>query len=103
MDPRCEQMEEALGELLRLSLRTWGIAGKVCRDGDGVLIIVTGNRRIAVRRAPRPFRWLVRGDKTRGAMSVAGVLRIVRGRLDPGHRPAGVLVGALPTAPLRRS
>jgi hypothetical protein len=96
-------MEEALGELLRLSLRAWGIAGEVRRGGDG-LTIIAGARRIAVRRAPapQPFRWLVHGEKARGAMSVAGVLKSVRALLDPGHRPAGLLVGSLPSPPQPR-
>jgi hypothetical protein len=94
-------MEEALGELLRLSLVAWGVAGQVCRGGDGALLVLAGDTRIEVRRAPAPlpFRWVVRGVKLRGAMSVAGVLRAVRALLDPGHRPAGLLVGSLPPVP----
>jgi hypothetical protein len=91
-------MEEALGELLRLSLNAWGVAGQVCRGGDGALLVLAGDAPIEVRRAPAalPFRWVVRGVKPHGAMSVAGVLRVVRAILDPGHRPAGLLVGSLP-------
>jgi hypothetical protein len=96
-------MEEALGELLRLSLLAWGIAGQVCRGGDGTLLVLAGGTRIEVHRAPAPmpFRWVVRGVKPRGAMSVAGVLRAVRSLLDPGHRPAGLLVGSSPVPPPR--
>ena len=105
MGQRCEAMEEALGELLRLSLVAWGVAGQVHRGGDGTLLVLAGAQRIEVHRAraPLPFRWVVRGVKPRGAMSVAGVLGAVRALLDPGDRPAGLLVGSLPPVPTPRS
>ena len=105
MGQRCEAMEEALGELLRLSLLAWGVAGQVCRGDDGTLLVLAGGSRIEVHRAraPLPFRWVVRGAKPRGVMSVAGVLRVVRALLDPGDRPAGLLVGSLPPVPRARS
>ena len=34
-----------------------------------------------------PFRWMVaEGERTRGATSVAGLLRAVRAAVDPGYR-----------------
>jgi hypothetical protein len=102
MDPRCDgTMEEALYQLLSLSLGAWRVAGQVRRQRDGALIVTAGDRRLCVQRVrgPLPYRWMVSGEKSRGVMSVAGVLRAVRGALDPGHRPVRLQIGSLPPVP----
>jgi hypothetical protein len=102
MDRRCElTLEEALLDLLRLSLVAWRIGGEVRRGGDGALIVTASSREISVRRAPQalPFRWTVSGERVRVAMSVTGVLGALRVALDPDYRPARLRIGLLPLAP----
>jgi hypothetical protein len=102
MDRRCEVMlEEALLDLLRLSLVAWRIGGEVRRDSDGALVVTAAGREISVRRAQQalPFRWTVSGERVRVAMSVAGVLGALRAVLDPDYRPARLRIGALALLP----
>ena len=103
MDPRCDgRMLAALDALLRLSLSGWRIAGDVRVEPDGTLLVSAGDRRLRVARAPAPlpFRWVVEsGDKSRGARSVAGLLRIVRAALDKDFRPIRLRIAPLALAP----
>jgi hypothetical protein len=101
MARRCDgPLEEALADLLRLSLAAWRVTGRVRRESDGALIITAGGQELSVRRAqePLPFRWMVSGERSRGAMSVAGVLSAVRAALDHDYRPLRLRIGFLPLA-----
>ena len=88
--------------LLDESLRAWRIAGEVTRD-DAVGIVVTAkDARLVVAPAPEgvPFRWVVKsGGRTRTAMSVTGVLGIVRQAVDPGYQPLRVRIAPAPVVP----
>jgi hypothetical protein len=101
MGPHCDGTIDALYDLLSLSLAAWRIAGQVRHERDGTLIVTAGEQRLRVERVrgPLPYRWMVSGEKNRGAMSVAGVLRAVRGALDPGHRSVRLRIGSLPPLP----
>jgi hypothetical protein len=47
-----------------------------------------------------PFRWVVKiGGRTRTALSVAGVLGIVRQVVDPNYRPLRVRIAPAPVVP----
>ena len=75
-------------ELLAQSLVAWRVAGSVARASDGALMIGEARKPIRIDRAPPHlmFRWMVTVDgRTRGAVSLVGVLRQVREALDPGY------------------
>jgi hypothetical protein len=87
--------------LLTASLSAWRVTGEVCRAPDGALLLVAGDARFHIARAPpgQPFRWMVTtGDRTRGVTSVAGLLRVVRSIIDPTHPLTRVRIAPLPDA-----
>jgi hypothetical protein len=89
-------------ELLAQSLAAWRLAGSVARAGDGALVIGAARNDIRIDRAPPQlmFRWMVTVDgRTRGAMSLTGVLRQVREALDPGYAANRVRVALAPLVP----
>jgi hypothetical protein len=50
--------------------------------------------------ADLPFRWMVgEGERTRGATSIAGLLRNVRASVDPHYRPVRLRIVPLPLVP----
>ena len=58
--------------------------------------------RLRIFRAPSdlPFRWMVaEGERTRGATSIAGLLRNVRAAVDPGYRPVRLRITPSPFVP----
>ena len=101
---RAEQMpitilNEAVEELLVESLSAWRVSGNVSHEADGALLVAAGGKRLRISRAPAdlPFRWMVaEGERTRGATSVAGLLRHVRAAVDPGYRPVRLRIAPLP-------
>jgi hypothetical protein len=87
--------------LLVESLKAWRISGEVARGGDGTLLLIVGDKRIGIARAApdMPFPWLVLADgRSRGAASIAGLLRAVRAAIDPGYRPVRLRIAPLPLA-----
>ena len=94
-----DELDEALSALLAQSLDAWRLTGEINRQGDAALLIVAGDKRVRIARAPAglPFRWAVAdGERTRGATSVVGVLRHVRAALDPSHRSVRLRIAPLP-------
>jgi hypothetical protein len=88
--------------LLDESLRAWRIAGEVVRDEAGSIVVAAQSERLVVASAPEgvPFRWVVKtGGRTRTAMSVTGVLGIVRQAVDPGYQPLRVRIAPGPLVP----
>jgi hypothetical protein len=88
--------------LLEESLRAWGIAGKVMRDETGSIVVTAKDERLLVAQAPEgvPFRWVVTvGARTRTAMSVTGVLGIVRQVIDPTYQPLRARIAPAPVVP----
>jgi hypothetical protein len=88
--------------LLDESLRAWRIAGAVARDEGGGIVVAAEDARLVVTPAPEgvPFRWLVAtGGRTRTAMSVAGVLGIVRQAMDANYQPLRVRIAPVPVLP----
>ena len=89
-------------QLLAHSLEAWRVTGEVRRAPDGTLLLVAGDKRLRVSRAAvdLPFRWMVtEGERTRGVASIAGLLRVVRGAVDPGYRPIRLRLAPLPLLP----
>jgi hypothetical protein len=92
-------LDEAVSALLAQSLEAWRVTGEISRQADATLLIVAGDKRVRIARAPAglPFRWAVSdGERTRGAASVVGVLRHVRAALDPSHRSVRLRIAPLP-------
>jgi len=84
--------------LLTESLRVWRIAGAV-REEDGVTIVEVGAMRLRVMAAPPEhfFRWIVdTGTRERGATGIPGLLRTVRGLLDPDYAASRLQIAARP-------
>ena len=92
-------LDDAVEELLLQSLAAWRVGGVVAREADGALLVTAGERCLRISRAPAdlPFRWIVgEGERTRGATSIAGLLRSVRAAVDPGYRPVRLRIAPLP-------
>jgi hypothetical protein len=89
-------------ELLAQSLEAWHVSGKIHREADGTLLLSAGDKRLGIARAAAdlPFRWMVsEGERTRGATSIAGLLRALRAAVDPGYRPIRLRIAPLPLLP----
>ena len=92
----------AVEDLLVQSLAAWHVGGVVAREADGALLVTAGDKRLRISRAPAdlPFRWMVAdGERTRGATSIAGLLRNVRAAVDPHYRPVRLRIAPLPLVP----
>ncbi len=92
-------LDTALASLVVQSLVAWRVEGTVAREADGALAVTAAGKRLRIARAPAdlPFRWVVEeAGRTRGATSVAGVLRHVRAAVDPLWRPVRLRIAALP-------
>ena len=88
--------------LVLQSLRAWHVSGDVAREADGALLVTAGEKRLRISRAPAdlPFRWMVaEGERTRGVLSIAGLLRTLRATVDPGYRPVRLRIAPLPLVP----
>ena len=89
-------------ELLRQSLPAWHVTGNVTREADGALLVTAGGKRLRISRAPAdlPFRWMVaEGERSRGVLSIAGLLRALRAAADPGYRPVRLRIAPAPLLP----
>ena len=89
-------------ELLVQSLAAWRVTGEVRRETDGTLLLLAGDKRFGVSRATGevPFRWIVcESERTRGATSIAGLLRTLRAAVDPDYRPIRLRLAPLPLVP----
>jgi len=89
-------------ELLAQSLVAWRVAGSVERARDGALMIGGTRNDIRINRAPphSMFRWMVTVDgRTRGAISLVGVLRQVREALDQGYATNRLRIAPAPLVP----
>jgi hypothetical protein len=87
-----------IAALLSESLRAWRIAGAV-REEDGATIIECGETRLRVTPAPPDhfFRWIVlTGTRERGFTGIPGLLRGVRGLLDPDYAASRLQIAARP-------
>ena len=87
--------------LLRESLIAWRLDGTVERDPGGGCRVVAGAVELRIRAAPPelPFRWLVAGQgRERGATGIPGLLRQLRGALDPDYAAVRLRLAARPTA-----
>ena len=96
------EVPEHVSELLEQSLAAWRVSGEVAREAAGTLLITADGRCLRISRAPAdlPFRWMVdEAGRTRGVTSIAGLLRAIRGALDPGYRPVRLRVAPLPLLP----
>jgi hypothetical protein len=92
-------LQDLLCELLSESLLAWGFTGSVRREPDGVILMTADFRRIRIEASPAglPFRWIVVvNDRSRGAVSLAAVLRQIRAALDPGYPASRVRIAPLP-------
>jgi hypothetical protein len=90
-------------QLLTQSLAAWHVNGEVRREVDGTLLLTVGDKQLRVSQAAAdlPFRWMVsEGERSRGATSIAGLLRAVRAAVDPGYRPVRLRIAPLPLLPL---
>jgi hypothetical protein len=95
-------LDDAVLELLAQCLRAWGVGGEVGGGPDGALVLTAGEKCLRISRAPAglPFRWMVaEGERTRGVLSVSGLLRHVRAAVDPGYRPVRLRIAPLPLVP----
>ena len=95
-------LDNAVEKLLVQSLAAWHVSGAVRREADGTLRLLAGDKRLGVSRATGdlPFRWMVaEGERTRGVISIAGLLRTVRAAVDPGYRPVRLRIAPLPLVP----
>jgi hypothetical protein len=91
-----------LHELLAQSLVAWRLDGSVCHAGDGAILVTTGphNIRIEPASSDSPFRWIVMvDDRSRPAISLVAVLRMVRAALDPGYAAMRLRIAPLPLVP----
>jgi hypothetical protein len=89
-------------DLLEESLPAWRIEGHVERETGPALRIVGGGVSIRVTRAAdeTPFRWMLdAGGRARGVTSIAGLLRAVRGQLDPDYKPIRLRIAPAPLVP----
>jgi hypothetical protein len=94
-------MMDRVQALLAECLTAWRVSGEVRRDGDAVLLAACGEVLRVEPAAPGlPFRYtLTRDGRARHATSVVGLLRTVRGVIDPGYQPVRLRVAPTPPAP----
>jgi hypothetical protein len=93
---------EHLHELMTKSLIAWRLIGTVGRTGDGAILVSCEGHNIRIEPAVSdlPFRWIVIvGGRTRPAISLVAVLRIVRSALDPGYATMRARIAPFPLVP----
>lgn len=97
-----DEVPEHVSELLAHSLAAWRVSGEVAREAAGGLLVTAGEKSLRISRAPAdlPFRWMLdEAGRTRGIASIAGLLRAIRGAVDPGYRPVRLRIAPLPLLP----
>src|SRR5262249_28070935 len=89
---------ERLHVLLATSLVAWRVPGDVRRQDDAVIVRACGQDIRVARAAPGlPFRYAVTlATRTRHASSVAGLLRVIRGMVNPEYRPVRLRIAPSP-------
>jgi hypothetical protein len=93
---------EYVRNLIAQSLVAWRVSGEARHEADGALRLVAGDKQLRISRAPAdlPFRWMVaEGERTRGVISIAGLLRTIRAAVDPGYRPIRLRLAPQPLLP----
>ena len=87
-----------LRALLAASLVAWRVPGDARRVDDFVTVRACEQDIRVARAAPGlPFRYTVTvGMRTRHASSVAGLLRVVRGIVDPEYQPVRLRIAPSP-------
>jgi len=93
---------EHLHELMAQSLVAWRLTGSVRATGDGAILVTCQEHNIRIEPAPSDllFRWIVSVDnRSRPAISVVAVLRMVRAALDPGYAAMRVRIAPFPLVP----
>jgi hypothetical protein len=93
---------EHLHELMVQSLVAWRLTGSVRRTSDGAILVTCEQHNIRVEPAPSdlPFRWIVIVDnRSRPAISIIAVLRMVRAALDPGYAAMRARIAPVPLVP----
>jgi hypothetical protein len=97
-----DEVPEHVSELLAHSLAAWRVSGEVAREAAGGLLVTAGEKSLRISRAPAdlPFLWMLdEAGRTRGIASIAGLLRAIRGAVDPGYRPVRLRIAPLPLVP----
>jgi hypothetical protein len=97
-----QHLREHLHDLLAQSLVAWRLTGSVCGTSDGAILVTCGPHNIRVEPAPSggPFRWIVSVDnRSRPAISLVAVLRMVRAALDPGYTAMRARIAPFPLVP----
>jgi hypothetical protein len=91
-------MMDRVQALLVESLVAWRVGGEVRRAADALVVVANGEVLRVERAAPGlPFRYtLTRDGRARHATSVAGLLRAVRGVIDPGYQPIRLRIAPTP-------
>jgi hypothetical protein len=95
-------ISEHLHELMVQSLVAWRLNGSVRRTSDGAILVTCEQHNIRVEPAPSdlPFRWIVIVDnRSRPAISIIAVLRMVRAALDPGYAAMRARIAPFPLVP----
>ena len=93
---------EHLYELMTQSLVAWRLIGTVRGTSDGAILVSCQTHNIRIEPAPSdvPFRWIVIvDDRSRPAISVVAVLRMVRAALDPGYAAMRARIAPFPLVP----
>jgi hypothetical protein len=91
-----------LHELMVQSLAAWRLNGSVRGTGDGAILVTCEQHNIRIAPAPSglPFRWIVMvDDRSRPAISLVAVLRVVRAALDPGYAAMRLRIAPAPLVP----
>jgi hypothetical protein len=94
---------EHLHELMTQSLVAWRLIGSVRGTSDGAILVSCQGHDIRIEPAPPdlPFRWIVIVDsRSRPAISVVAVLRMVRAALDPGYETMWARLAPFPLVPM---
>jgi hypothetical protein len=97
-----EHLHEHLHELLAQSLVAWRLTGSVRSTSDGAIVVTCEQHNIRIEPAPSDlhFRWIVIVDnRSRPAISLVAVLRMVRGALDPGYAAMRAHIAPFPLVP----
>ena len=80
----------------------WRLTGSVRGTSDGAIVVTCGQHNIRIEPAPSdlPFRWIVIVDsRSRPAISLVAVLRMVRAALDPGYAAMRARIAPFPLVP----